>query len=80
MDKKLEKVEFLEWKRNPITAKYLEILKSEIEDYKDLLANGSTVNTESMEMTAINTIQVVAKIQQLRDILAINEVDIEEYV
>jgi len=70
--------DFLDWKHNPVTQGYLNLLKQEIEDLKESLASGQTIYSDNLQKTAVETIRMVTRIEELRTILAIDEVEINE--
>lgn len=65
----IEKADFEEWKDLYATRKWFDMVRDKCDAMKEVLAAGGTVNSTSIEATAIQTIDMVAQIRQLYEVL-----------
>jgi len=61
----LTKDELVEWHLNPITQKIKLIVKEQLKDVHSKLGNGWTLHRGSIEKTALETAEMVGKIEGL---------------
>ena len=74
MEEVITKEEFAEWKSLKVTQAFRHSVESRIKDLILSLGDGHTLNTESVDQTALKTARCVGLIEGLRALL---DVDLE---
>jgi hypothetical protein len=71
----ITKDEFQVWKAMPETQEALKVVYLEIAEIKESLATGGTVDTYSVDRTALNTATAVGRIKGLRKLIEMEPED-----
>lgn len=58
-----------DWRQHEVTKAVLARLKGNLDDYRDLLCYGGTLDMQSAEQTSMRTVAIVSRADELQTIL-----------